>query len=118
MAEGSFEKLPKWAQTKIVNMQRALDSKDETIASLTGKTPMDEAYVLVGKDDSNADMPFPRHTSVQFVLTPKTHQMHRAEVVDAVVLTDHKGYRYLRLLGDRPISISPTSTNGIEIRLL
>lgn len=117
MAEGSFGRLPKWAQEKIVNMQRGLDDKDRTIAALTGKTPVDAAYVLVGRDTENEDMPFPRGTNVQFVLTPQTHQMHRPETVDASVLTDRQGYRYLRLLGDRPISITPVGGNAIEIRL-
>lgn len=117
MAEGSFGRLPKWAQEKIINLQRELNDKDKTIAALTGETPMDAAYVLVGKDTSNEDMPFPRGTNVQFVLTPMTHQMRRPETVDASVLTDRNGFRYLRLLGDRPISISPVSSNGIEIRL-
>lgn len=117
MAEGSFERLPKWAQEKIVNLQRALSDKEREIAALTGETPTDAAYVLVGANTSNDSMPFPRGTEVQFVLTPKTHQMHRPETVDAAVLTDRQGFRYLRLLGDRPISISPVSSNGIEIRL-
>lgn len=116
MAEGSFERLPKWAQKKIVNLQRALADKEREIAALTGETPADAAYVLVGANTSNDSMPFPRGTEVEFVLTPKTHQMHRPETVEAAVLTDRQGFRYLRLLGDRPISISPISGSGIEIR--
>lgn len=117
MAEGSFGRLPKWAQEKIVNMQRGLDDKDKTIATLRGETPLDAAYVLVGKDVSNDDMPFPRGTNVQFVLTPRTNQMHRPETVDASVLTDSNGLRYLRLVGDGPIAITPVGGNAIEIRL-
>lgn len=117
MAEGSFGRLPKWAQDKIINLQRELADKDKTIATLSGETPLDAAYVLVGKDVSNDDMPFPRGTNVQFVLTPMTQQMHRPETVDASVLTDSKGFRYLRLLGDRPIAITPVGGNAIEIRL-
>lgn len=117
MAEGSFERLPKWAQEKIVNLQRALSDKEREIAALTGETPANAAYVLLGASTSNDFMPFPRGTEVQFVLTPKTHQMHRPDTVDASVLTDRQGFRYLRLLGDRPIAITPVSSNGIEIRL-
>lgn len=117
MAEGNFEKLPKWAQTKIADLQRTVERQNATIEKLTGHTPIDEAYVLVGTDDSNTDMPYPRHTGVRFVLSPKGTK-HRAETLDTVVLTDREGVRYLRLNGDCPISIAPTSSNGVEIRML
>ena len=117
MAEGSFERLPKWAQDKIINMQRAMDEKDSTIKELTGQTPVDEAHVLVSSSDVNTDLPLPHHTEVRFVLTPKTDK-RRAETLNALVMTDRQGFRSLRVLGDRPISIQPVSTNGMEIRLL
>lgn len=117
MAEGRLEKLPKWAQEEIKKLRRELDDRDKTITSLTGKTPLDEAYVMVGRNDSNNDMPFPRGTGVQFVLTPKGDK-HRAEEVQVDVLTDRDGKRHLRILGDRPLSLRPTSSNGFELRLL
>lgn len=117
MAEGNFEKLPKWAQEKINSMQRTLDAQEKVLAALTGKTPMTEAHVLVTRDDSNDYIPFPRHTETQFVLSPKDGN-RRAETVQAVVMTDRDGERYLRILGDRPLNLRPISSNGFELRML
>lgn len=117
MAEGSFERLPKWAQEKITNLQRTVNEKDAELRNLTGKLSMEEAFAVIETDDIDVNLPLPRGTGVKFILTPKVPG-HRAETLDAAVLVDHRGFRYLRLLGDRPISIAPASTNGVEIRML
>lgn len=112
-----IEKLPKWAQKEIEDLRRGRDEANRALELANGSTPMDEAHVVVDYSAREYPMPFPAHTEVRFVLNNPSGS-HLPEVVQVNVMTDRTGERYLRILGDRSLSLIPTSSNGIELRML
>lgn len=109
----NIESLPKWAQNRIADLERDLAIADQSITVLTGDTPVDEAHVLLTTADT--EMPFPAHTGVRFVMEPILPN-RMPQTLDCVVQTDRQGFRSLRILGDRGITLQPLSNNGVQIR--
>lgn len=111
----NIESLPKWAQNRIADLERDLAIADQSITVLLGDTPEEDAHVLIGRNDSNKEMPFPAHTGVRFVMEPVLPNRF-PQTLDCVVQTDRQGVRSLRILGDRGIVLLPVSNNGVQIR--
>lgn len=111
----NIESLPKWAQSRIADLERDLGTANKTIDRLSNKTPKDEAEILVDLP-TDGELALP-HASLRFVLERPTHN-RRAVCIDAVVITDQKGFRGLRLLGDQSIAVLPIASNGVELRFL
>lgn len=113
----NIESLPKWAQQEIKNLRRDRDAANKALETASGGTPLDEAHVIVHYSAREYPLQLPAHTEVRFVLTPSEGRKI-PECVQVNVMTDRNGERYLRILGDRSVSLTPSSANGLELRLL
>lgn len=113
----NIESLPKWAQQEITNLRRDLDAANKAIETVNGGTPLDEAHVIVDYSAREYPLPLPAHTEVRFILTPPEGRK-LPESVQVNVMTDRSGERYLRILGDRTVTLTPSSANGLELRML
>lgn len=109
-----FEKLPKWAQSRIRSLEDRVECQKDKIEELSSPHP--ESNVKVCGWPTYPDLTLPSDSKIEFVMgTDPVDKRNWRDKISVGHIRSDKGRRVLRIQGDYSLLIRCSASNCFEV---
>ncbi len=109
-----FEKLPKWAQSRIRSLEDRVECQKDKIEELSSPHP--ESNVKVCGWLTYPDLTLPSDSQVEFVMgTEPANENKWRDKISVGHVRSNRGRNILRIQGDQPLIIRCSASNSFEV---